>query len=61
MALLEAIDIKKSYGKLPILNGISLEVQAAEVVAILGLQARAKVRSFKFWERLTNLTAAKFA
>jgi lipoprotein-releasing system ATP-binding protein len=36
MALLEAVNIKKAYGKLPILNGISLEVQAAEVVAILG-------------------------
>ena len=40
--LLEAQGLTKSYGKLPILKGIDLQIAAGEVVAIMGASGAGK-------------------
>lgn len=40
--ILQAKNIKKSYGKLPILKGVDLEVQKSEIVSIVGASGAGK-------------------
>lgn len=42
MAIIEAKDLRKSYGSLEVLKGINLEIQANEIVSIVGASGAGK-------------------
>ena len=42
MSLLKAIDLHKSYGQLAVLKGVSIQLQAGEVVALVGASGAGK-------------------
>jgi branched-chain amino acid transport system ATP-binding protein len=47
MALLELRDVQAGYGSIPILHGVSLQVNAGEVVAVIGPNGAGKSTTFK--------------
>jgi lipoprotein-releasing system ATP-binding protein len=40
--LLEATDLRRQYGTLPVLNGVSMHIQAGEIVSIVGASGAGK-------------------
>ena len=55
--MLEASDIRASYGRIPILNGVSLRVAAGEAVGVLGHNGMGKTTLLKALIGLVPLTA----
>ena len=47
MALLEAIDLKKPYNERTVVKGVSLEVEHAEIVGLLGRNGAGKTTTFR--------------
>ncbi len=47
MKLLETIDLVKVYGKRPVVNKVSFEVNAGEIVGLLGRNGAGKTTSFR--------------
>lgn len=47
MKLLETIELVKTYGKRPVVNKISFEVNAGEIVGLLGRNGAGKTTSFR--------------
>ena len=45
--MLEVLDLRVSYGEIPALKGVSLEVQAGEIVAVLGNNGAGKTTTLK--------------
>lgn len=54
--LIEAVDIHKRYGELEVLRGISLSVEAGEVVVIIGPSGSGKSTFLRCLNRLTEPT-----
>ena len=55
--MLEAVDIRASYGRIPILNGVSLRVAAGEAVGVLGHNGMGKTTLLKALIGLVPLAA----
>lgn len=47
MALLEAIDLRKSYNDRTVVDGVSLDVEHAEIVGLLGRNGAGKTTTFR--------------
>ena len=47
MALLEAIDLRKSYNDRTVVDGVSLDVEYAEIVGLLGRNGAGKTTTFR--------------
>ena len=56
MAILEVIDLHKSFGKTEVLKGISFSMEPGQVLSIIGSSAAARPRccaASTFWKRRT--------
>jgi branched-chain amino acid transport system ATP-binding protein len=47
VALLSALDLTAGYGKMPILDGITLDVRQGEQVSVIGPNGASKSTAFK--------------
>lgn len=57
--MLRAIDIKKNFGKLVVLNGISMEVAEGEVVALIGPSGSGKSTFLRCMNRLETVDSGE--
>ena len=49
--MIEVRNIKKSYGTLEVLHGVSLSVSDGEIVSIVGTSGAGKSTLFRLWVR----------
>ena len=52
--ILEAKQVTKSYGDLPILNGVNIEVKEKEIVSIVGSSGAGKTTLLQIFLKRTN-------
>jgi lipopolysaccharide export system ATP-binding protein len=56
---LKAIDLVKTYGKRPVVKGVSLEVESGQIVGLLGLNGAGKTTTFYMITGLINPDGGK--
>ena len=61
MSLLQTTDLQSGYGRIPVLHGVDIDVQAGEMVAVLGANGAGKSTLMKTIARTLWVIAGDIA